>query len=254
MTTAITPELAAKVLAIVDAGLTNGIGDPEPGRMCVEAAVCYALGQPHGDNPSCVAPTLRSLNIRLSDSSWSSNKARANGLRRLALAQLGSVGHLDEKEFVGRVVKHALTKSVPLALRAAASVHEDVGHKGALLHAAARCERDASPEAVREARKIATAAAATAAAAAYADAAAAAAYAAAATAATAYAATAYAATAAAAATVYAATAYAATAKKAARDEVLSDYAEEVVQILVEMKAPGCQFLNLAPLGAEAALS
>ena len=59
----ITREIATKVLACVDAGLVHGVGRPVPGQMCVEAAVCYALGLPHGDDPKCVAPTLRRLKI-----------------------------------------------------------------------------------------------------------------------------------------------------------------------------------------------
>src|SRR5579859_5139719 len=100
----ITRELAEKVLTIVDAGLVKGVGNPKPGQMCVEAAVCFAMGLPHGDEPSCVAPSLRNLKIRLNDSSWSSNQARAKGLRRLALTQLGSAGLLDEQEFARRIV------------------------------------------------------------------------------------------------------------------------------------------------------
>ena len=81
-------DVAAKVLATVDAGLSHGLGKAKPGFMCVEAAVCYALGLPHGDDPGCVSPAIRSLKITLNDRYWSSNEARAKGLRRLALAQL----------------------------------------------------------------------------------------------------------------------------------------------------------------------
>src|ERR1700722_14128077 len=109
----ITREVAAKVLSVVDAGLVRGVGVAVPGQMCVEAAVCYALGLPHGDDPKCVSPALRSLKIRLNDSSWSSAQARAKGLRRLAVAQLGSLGELDEKEFVRRLVDHAIRVSTP---------------------------------------------------------------------------------------------------------------------------------------------
>ena len=38
--------VARKVLKTVDAGLCSGKGAPEPGKMCVEAAVCFALGLP----------------------------------------------------------------------------------------------------------------------------------------------------------------------------------------------------------------
>lgn len=63
-------DIAKKVLATVDAGLVQGVGQPAPGQMCVEAAVCFALGLPHGDNPPCVAPAVRALKIRLNDAAW----------------------------------------------------------------------------------------------------------------------------------------------------------------------------------------
>ena len=238
--TAITREIAEKVLSVVDAGLSSGVGKPEPGQMCVEAAVCYALGLPHGDDPQCVSRALRSLKIRLNDSLWSSKEARAKGLRRLALVQLGSRDHLDDKEFVKRVVKLAITLSVPVALRAAASVNKDPRHKAALLDAASRCEREGTRESAIDAPRVAQAAYADADAAA--DAAAyAAAYAAAAAAADAYAAAA----AAAAADAYAAADAAAdAAAAAARDKHLTEFAEGVVQILIEMKVPGVQWLVL----------
>lgn len=51
MTTSVemTREIAMKVRDTVDAGLVKGQGKPTPGAMCVEAAVCYAMGLPHGD-------------------------------------------------------------------------------------------------------------------------------------------------------------------------------------------------------------
>jgi len=39
----ITREMATKVRDTVAAGLVQGVGVQEPGKMCVEAAVCYAL-------------------------------------------------------------------------------------------------------------------------------------------------------------------------------------------------------------------
>jgi len=42
-------------------------------------------------------------------------------------------------------------------------------------------------------------------------------------------------------------AYAAAYAAAAQDRVLADFAERVVQILIDMKAPGCQWLDLVPL-------
>src|ERR1700677_3947222 len=153
--TAITSEIAAKVLATVDAGLCSGVGVPELGKMCVEAAVCYALGLPHGDEPSCVSCALRSFKIKLNDAKWSSNTARAKGLRRLALVQLGSAGHLDDRKFAKRVAKLAIQKAVPAALRAAASIHKDAKHREALLKHASICEREGTRQAALDAKKAA---------------------------------------------------------------------------------------------------
>ena len=240
-------DVARKVLEVVDAGLVPGVGRPIPGQMCVEAAVCYALGLPHGDNPKCVSPALRSLKIRLNDSLWSSSHARAKGLRRLAVAQLGSAGFLDESEFIKRVFDVVLRKTIPGALRTVAELKFLVKHKEKLIAAAERCENAPNGISWTEAGSLLIKVKQDADTAAYAATAAAyAAYAAYAATAAAYAAdaTAYAATAAAYAadaTAYAyAYAYAATA--GGRDQALEKFAEEIVQILIDMKAPGCKWL------------
>jgi hypothetical protein len=94
-----TKELAVKVRDVVRCGLSHGIGKPEPGQMCVEAAVCFAMGLPHNDQPPCVAPVVRDCKINLNDAPWSSPQARAKGLEALAVAQLGSKGVIDEPDF-----------------------------------------------------------------------------------------------------------------------------------------------------------
>lgn len=181
----VTAEQVQKILSLIDKGLTSGLGENKPGQMCIEAVICHVLEGRQSDRPQCVAPVLRSLKIRLNDANWSSNQARARGMRRLGLAQLGSAGVLDETEFCRRVVDYALRKSTPRALRSAASICKDEKHKAALCEAADRCEKEGTRQA----------------------------------------------------------AYAA-AKKTAHDLSLAGYAEDIVQILIEMKAPGCQWLYL----------
>ena len=66
-----------KLTEIIPAGLVRGLGKPSPGEFCVEAAVCFAMGEPHSDMPSCVAEPDRTLLIRLNDLNWSSNQKRA---------------------------------------------------------------------------------------------------------------------------------------------------------------------------------
>ena len=243
---------ARRVLEVVDAGLCKGLGFPEPGEMCVEAAVSYALGLPHGDDPGCVNRAVRQFKIRLNDAMWSSNVARAKGLRALAVAQLGSKDAIDGREFARRLAEKIIRVLVPIALRAAA---ECVPSHAAVLGAAAgECERVGTRGSANAACKVANSAAA-AAAAAYAadaaDAAATAAYAAYAADADADAdAYAYAADADADAAVvvaYAAAAYAADAAAAdaavvvayaGRDRILSLGAQLAFDVLRELNAPG----------------
>jgi hypothetical protein len=239
-------ELAAKVLSVVDAGLVRGVGNPRAGEMCVEAAVCFAMGLPHGDEPTCVSPALRKLKINLNDRDWSSNDARAKGLRRLSVIQLGTKDTLNDVEFAKRVSEMSIRVSVPIALRAAASMKGNIDHRAALLAAADRCEKEGTIAAANAAAYAANAAAYAA------NVAADAAYAAASAAANAAYAAADAVYAAASAAAYAANAAADAANVAARQKIrdkhLADFAENVVQILVSMGVPSAEFLELCPLG------
>jgi hypothetical protein len=229
----ITQELAKNVLNTVNAGLVSGLGEPIPGKMCVEAAVCYAMGLPHEDNPPCVSPALRRLKISLNDAGWSSELARAKGLRELALLQLGTDGVLDEVEFVKKVALLVINKYLPPILR-----------KAKLNQEADACEQakdlDTARDAARTARDAARTAHTSAAAYAYAHTSAAtyayaAAYAAAANAAT------YAASAAAARDA----AYAVSIVFVINnDKTLSLFAKDVAEILIDMKVPGVQWLSL----------
>jgi hypothetical protein len=162
------------------------------------------MGMPHGDEPVCVSPALRTFKIKLNDIWWSSPQARAKGMRRLALVQLGSAGVLDDAEFAKRLGDLAIRVITPFALRQAASVHPDELHKTALIAAAKRCEDEGTIAAAYAAANAADAAKA--------------------------------ATYAAKASTY-----------AAADEFLSFFAEKVVQILIDMKAPGAVWLDLAPI-------
>jgi hypothetical protein len=93
-----TKQHAEKILSLLSHGLVAGLGTPEPGKMCVEAAVCCALGLPHSDEPPCVGNEVRRFKIGFNDQEWSSPMARANGMRELAIAQLGS-DQIDQKKF-----------------------------------------------------------------------------------------------------------------------------------------------------------
>jgi hypothetical protein len=259
----ITEEFVKKLIGILDAGLVCGVGRPKPGEMCVMAAINYAMDAPHGDYPSCVGRSVRAFDIRLNDSGWSSPAARAAGMKREAIAKLGS-NEINQKEFSNRLA----IKTVNVLIPAYYSGMIDRSILDACSNAKTIEEAKISIEAVRRAyADAADAADAAAYAAAYA-AAAYAAYAAAAADAAAYAA--YAADAAddaahAAAAAYAA--YAAYAADAADDAAYAAYAADAAddaayaaaadpdkwlklsseigcQVLIDMNSPGSKFLYL----------
>jgi hypothetical protein len=146
-----------KLSNIIDKGLVRGLGKPVAGECCVEAAVCLALGLPHSDNPPCVSAAIRTYKITLNNSDWSSNAARATGMKRLAIAQLGS-NTIDETIFVKELTRLTIRTIVPIALRAAASIHPKAAHKEKLEAAAIDCENSPNANAAIAARYAATAA------------------------------------------------------------------------------------------------
>ena len=133
----LTAEIVAKFDDVLSRGLCAGLGSPN-GQMCVEAAICYALGLPHGDEPECVEPAVKSYKIRLNDAHWSSPQARAAGLRDLGIAQIGSEGVVDGAEFSRRMSTKTIQILIPALFR------EVLKHDEKCLTAADKCETDAT--------------------------------------------------------------------------------------------------------------
>ena len=128
----IAEELVKKIISVVDEGLVCGRGKPIPGEMCVEAAICYSLGLDHGDDPGCVDECIRRLKIRINDACWPNKKARAKGLRKLAILQLGTKNNFDYKLFVIKLKEKfpfyvdAVASDVDAVAAAVAAVAADV--------------------------------------------------------------------------------------------------------------------------------
>lgn len=94
-----TEETVTKIIHLCSFGIPKGLGKPEPGQMCIEAIVSDALNLPHDAKPySCVAAFVTKPKIILNDCDWSSNQARAKGMVKLGIAQLGSIS-LHENQF-----------------------------------------------------------------------------------------------------------------------------------------------------------
>ena len=131
----VTSELVGRIEEILGRGLCHGQGDPSK-QMCVEAAVCYAMGLPHGDNPPCVGEAVRFFKMSLNDSTWSSDLARANGMRKIAIAQLGS-NTLDQVEFARIISEKTIRILIPTLFREVFKANQ------ACLKAADLCETGA---------------------------------------------------------------------------------------------------------------
>ena len=132
-------------------GLSMGLGERGE-RVCIEAAICQTLGLPHGDDPGCVDPAVRAYKIALNDSDWSSPEARADGLRDLGLAQLGSKGVIDSSEFAKRLAEKTIRVLIPALFR------ETFPNNPACFEAANRCEQEGTEAAARSAASEASAA------------------------------------------------------------------------------------------------
>lgn len=118
---------ARRLLRVIDAGLES---DDEATRHGSAAPHCgvlgafrYALGEPNGDTPTpwTLSPTMMYVLDGLNNCCWSSPDTRASGLRRLAIASLGTATKFDEAEFVQRALQLAIQTSLPTALRATAA-------------------------------------------------------------------------------------------------------------------------------------
>lgn len=143
-----------KLTEIVSAGLVKGLGSPEPGKLCLEAAVCLALGEAHGDKPSCVAAPDNAFAIRLQDAYPGTPEERAKLFLPIGLAQLGTAG-TDRGPWVKFLAEGTIRKVLPIWLRNAAEKQTIETHRAALLSAADRCESEGTKESARAARKIA---------------------------------------------------------------------------------------------------
>jgi hypothetical protein len=213
--------LVPRIDAILARGLSRGLGT-KGAQVCIEAAICEALNLPHGDDPQCVAIAVRAFKIRLNDSNWSSPEARAAGLRDLGIAQLGSLGVVNDVEFAMRMAHATIQILIPALFRQIFTL--DTPEHQKCREAADRCAA-AADAAAADAADAAAADARWAAAARWADAAAAAA----------------AARWAAAAADDAAAADAAAAGNDS-DHYLRISAGIALTVLREMKSPGCEWV------------
>src|SRR6185312_2282467 len=180
----------------------------------------------------CVGAAVRSYKIALNDCHWSSNFARARGMRKLAIAQLGS-DTINQAKFAELVRFKGIQRALPVILRSWAD-HAECKNKNEVRSAAKECQAAKNlGEAVGSAEKAYVSASAYASAYAYAYA-----YASAYTSAYAYA------YASASAYAYASAYREYLDEKLGKDFLLNLSAQIALNALRELKSPGCKWLDL----------
>jgi hypothetical protein len=110
-------QLVTSINDLVNQGVTDNVGYPVPGQMCIEALTCYALDLEHGDDPQCVDRALRRYKIVLNDADWSSNIARGKGMKRLAILQLGTNNNFNTQYFTEQLALRTINTIMPIVLR-----------------------------------------------------------------------------------------------------------------------------------------
>lgn len=135
--------------------LTDGAHSPD-GAACLHEAINVARGRKWSDDPSGM-PDLRGLN----DAPWSSDDARTTALLPVAVALWDfDKWPVDRKRaWAQRVASETIRRVLPIALRAAASVHPDKTHQDALTAAAETCIKEGSESAAAAAESAAESAA-----------------------------------------------------------------------------------------------
>jgi len=138
---------------LLSRGLPSGLGGTE--HACIMACLNLACGGTLTDaaESPCVLPAAARFAIRLNDADWSSEMARADGLKDLGLALLGT-NDLDRKVFLLRLAEATIREVVPVFMRRAGLADEakrcaDEGTREAALAGKekARKKRDAAADA-----------------------------------------------------------------------------------------------------------
>jgi hypothetical protein len=129
---------------ILSHGLCSGERDGD--KVCIKLALAIACGVADPSDAASATCTMDAANqfaIRLNDSSqWGSDAARAEGMRDLGVALIGT-DHLSGVEFMWRLAEQTIRQIVPMALRAAVRAGAPVS----LEAYAVKCETEGTKDA-----------------------------------------------------------------------------------------------------------
>jgi hypothetical protein len=146
-----TQEQTTPIVSVSNEDLSTRVGKANPGQRC---SVCCAVGEQYGHRPTNVAESLQRFLDGLNRATWSSVEAREEGLRRLLAIGSGTAGTLDELFLVKKLGTLIITRLLPKALRSLGLIQEEP-LKSQLFQAAIRCENCGNHDAARCATEIA---------------------------------------------------------------------------------------------------
>ena len=119
------------------------------GKMSLETVLSTILDLKPGDRPHGLSPAVRKFITQLSNADWSSPEARAHGLYDLGLAQLGSLGAVNDIKFARHLAEQTVRQLLPTLFR---NLFSQTDH---CLAAATRCAAEGTKEAADVAEEAA---------------------------------------------------------------------------------------------------
>lgn len=122
--------------------INEGTGEQLPAWRCESYTFYYPL-LPHDDDTKCVGWAVRYLVFHINNREWSSDAARAEGLRKLVVAQLGS-DKLDQFRFAHLVALKTVQRMCPLLFAQLAKLAETDEDREAMESAGRACSEVAS--------------------------------------------------------------------------------------------------------------
>jgi hypothetical protein len=164
-----TKQIALAVAKSINGALRLGAGGGKDQDVCVMQAIARAVGlNPNNDQvEECVGSAVGAFNRKLNDCSWSSDQSRAEGMKQLGVASIGS-NQLDQMEFGKLMFLRGTQKLLPLVFREIAKIktgdyqatlnkHADLCEKVTTFKEAQKACKDASADADADAYASASA-------------------------------------------------------------------------------------------------
>ncbi len=100
-------QICSGILAKIDIGLIAGSGKSGFGQMCIEDTIDKIT------NKSDIGEVVKKFITKINDANWLNEYSRAAGMRKIAIAQLGSVC-INQDKFTKYIIVQTIKRILPL--------------------------------------------------------------------------------------------------------------------------------------------